>query len=236
MRGSGLGHRRYHSESGASLVEFTLVFPLLVLVCLGTIDAALLMIDYSAGTAATYKGARMAVVTDPVSSAAQFTLSSYSTKPAMSGASCADTIGNASGTAICPTVNVTCTGDNTAAGGSCTSGTFNKAAFDKIFNTIQNFYVGRLLDRRQVQVTYASTNLGFVGQQSFDGTKGEVPLNVTVQLRCMTHPLYFLNGFLSWTYPGLAGGCTGITTGAGTGLTMPPFATTLPSDDLSTKL
>lgn len=236
MRESGLAHRRRQSESGASLVEFTLVFPLLILVCLGAIDAALLMMDYGSGTAATYRGARTAVVIDPVSSAAQFALTGYTTMPALSGASCADGNGDASTTAACPTVDVTCTGDNTVAGGTCTSGTFNKTSFDSIFNAIQALYVGRKLDRRQVSVSYVSTNLGFVGQQSFDGLKGEVPLNVTVKLRCMTHELYFVAGLLGWAMPSLDASCAGVTTGAAKGLIMPPFTTTLPSEDLKTNL
>ena len=216
-------------------MEFAIVFPLLVLVILGTVEAALLMVDYTAGTAATTKGARIAVVIDPVATAAQFAFSSYTTMPGQSGSYCADSSGGASTASSCPAINITCTGDTSAAGGTCTANSgFNKTSFDAIFNAIQTLYIGRKLDRRQVQVSYSTTNLGFVGQQSFDGSNGELPMNVTVQLRCMTHQLFFIAGLVRWTFANLAAGCSGITLGASKGIVMPPFSTTLPSEDLKT--
>lgn len=219
-------------ERGTSFVEFTVVFPLTILVILGTVDASLLVFDWSSATKATYAGARTAIVSDPVASAARFTLASYTTQSTYSGRYCYNAAnGNADGTAACPTVNVTCKGDNTGTGGSCTSGDFNKAAFDAIFNQVQAAYGFRSLDRRQVQVTYATTNLGFVGQQSFDGSSGELPMNVTVELRCITHQFFFVNALMRWTFSSLPAGCAGVP--APDGVIMPPFTTTLPSEDLT---
>lgn len=227
----------HRDQRGTSLIEFTVVFPLTVLVILGTVDASLLMFDWSSATKATYAGARTATITDPVANGARFTLP-YSTQATYSGRYCFDaTTGQADATASCPTFSFVCTGDYTGSGGSCsgsTTSTFNKAAFDAIFNSVQAAYPFRALDRRQVRVSYATTNLGFVGQQSFNGGQGELPMNVSVELRCMTHEFYFVGGLLDWVFGSLPASCSGITTGAENGLIMPPFYTTLPSEDLAT--
>jgi Flp pilus assembly protein TadG len=225
-------------ESGTSLIEFTVVFPLTVLVILGTVDAALLMFDWSSATKATYAGARTAVLTDPVAKATHFNLSSYTTQSTYSGRYCFDASnGNADATAACPTFSFSCTGDTTSGGGSCTGSTnsaFDKAAFDTIFAAVQQAYPYRTLDRGQVKVSYATTNLGFVGQQSFNGGTGELPMNVSVELRCITHEFFFVAPFVRWAFPNLPQTCRGITTGTEDGMIMPPFYTTLPSEDLAT--
>jgi Flp pilus assembly protein TadG len=225
-------------ESGTSLVEFTVVFPLTVLVILGSVDAALLMFDWSSATKATYVGARTAALTDPVAKATHFNLSSYTAQSTYSGRYCFDASnGNADPKAACPTFSFSCTGDTTAGGGSCTGSSasaFDKAAFKTIFDSVQQAYPYRKLDPRQVKVSYATTNLGFVGQQSFTGAYGELPMNVSVELRCITHQFFFVTPFLQWAFPSLPQACNGITTGTEDGITMPPFYTTLPSEDLAT--
>ncbi len=235
MKRDGSVDKLLKDDRGTSLVEFTVVFPLTVLVILGTVDATLLMFDWSSATKATYAGAREAIVSDPVAGAARFNVSSYTTQSTYSGRYCFDpSNGSADPIAKCPAVDVTCTGNNTGAGGTCATGSFNKPAFDRIFQAVQNNYPYRQLDRRQVQVSYATTNLGFVGQESFSGGSGELPMNVSVELRCITHEFFFVGPLLDWALSSLPVACAGITTGTEPGIIMPPFYTTLPSEDLST--
>lgn len=226
-------NRLLRDEAGTSFIEFTVIFPLTVLVVLGTVDASLLMFDWSSATKATYAGARTATVTDPVAGDAHFSLTSYTSQASYSGKYCFQQgNGKPDTTAACPTVNVTCTGDTTKAGGSCSSGSFDAKAFKAIFDSVQNAYPYRKLDPRQVRVSYVTSSLGFVGQQSFDGTMGELPMNVSVELRCLTHQFYFVSGLVDWTFGTLPKDCSGIALGTDPGLVMPPFYTTLPSEDL----
>ncbi len=55
-------HTRWCDESGAELIEFALVFPLLLLVFLGIIDFGLLFRRYEVVTNAAREGARVAVL------------------------------------------------------------------------------------------------------------------------------------------------------------------------------
>lgn len=238
-----MASRKGNDERGAALLEFAVVFPLAVLVILGTVEASLLMLDWAGGTKATYLGARVAVVNDPVANSVRFPMSSYTYLTTKSGAYCVNVNGTTATDAGCPTVSITCTGNaDINSDGTCTSGTFNKTAFKKIFDAVQRAYIGRKLDPRQVQVTYETTDLGFVGQQRYyaetvsniSRTDGELPTNVTVSLRCMQHQFYFVGGLLGWAFPAQSGSCAGITTGGTKGFVMPSFYTTLPSEDLST--
>lgn len=54
--------RRIGSERGAELIEFALIFPLLLLVLLGIVDFGFLFQRYEVLTNATREGARMAVL------------------------------------------------------------------------------------------------------------------------------------------------------------------------------
>jgi Flp pilus assembly protein TadG len=54
--------RRFRSERGAELVEFALVFPLLLLVTLGIIDFGLLFQRYEVLTNAAREGARVSIL------------------------------------------------------------------------------------------------------------------------------------------------------------------------------
>lgn len=211
-----------------------MVFPLVIVVILGLVDASLVMFDYASATKATYAGARFAVTNDPVASTARFDLSSYSAQSSYSGRYCFSSAdGTADSTASCPSVNVTCTGGTTS--GSCTgNAVFNDTVFTKIFKTVQDNYPYRTLDRQQLQISYVTTNLGYVGQQNFAGDAGELPMNVTLQLRCLTHRFFFVGPLVKMVFPSLPSSCAGITTGTDAGVIMPPFSTTLPSEDLTT--
>lgn len=232
MKRNGSANRLHTEDGGGVLIEFTVVFPVLLLVVLGVVEVSLLMLDWSAGTRATYRGARVAIVNDPVAVGAQFAKSQYTTMTTKAGNYCMTDLGATNTASACPVVNITCTGAASNSG-SCTSGTFNNTSFNKIFSAVQSQYPGRTLDRAQLQVTYATNGTGFVGRESFNGSYGELPMNVTVSLRCMRHQFYFIGGLLRWTFPASTG-CNDVTLGPRTGLLMPNFYTTLPSESLYT--
>ena len=54
--------RRFRADSGAELVEFALVFPLLLLVVLGIVDFGFLFQEYEVVTNAAREGARIAIL------------------------------------------------------------------------------------------------------------------------------------------------------------------------------
>src|SRR5438067_4505488 len=65
MEGSQVGRKR--NERGASLVEFALLLPVLVLILFGIIDFGNLYNNYQAVRQGARDGMRQAIVTDPTS-------------------------------------------------------------------------------------------------------------------------------------------------------------------------
>src|SRR5205809_1933789 len=51
---------------GSSMVEFTLVFPLFLIVALGTVDVGFMLSDWDQANKAAYIGAHRGIVSDPV--------------------------------------------------------------------------------------------------------------------------------------------------------------------------
>jgi Flp pilus assembly protein TadG len=216
-----LASRLWRDIRGAVLLEFTVVFPVLMVIVLGSVDAAYLGFDWATATKTTYLGARFAAANDPV--AGGITNDVSGNKNGQSCFSHAD--GTVNATANCPTISTVCTA--TAGGGSCTNNfAFQNGAFNRILQRMQRLYPS--LDRRQIQISYQTTGLGYVGRPHGP------PMNVTVSLRCMTHPMYFLPALASWAFPALPANCQGVPTQAG--LVMPTFSTTLPTEDLETFL
>src|SRR5262249_17780084 len=104
-------------SSGASLVEFTLVFPLVMLATLGTVDVVYMLWEWGEANKAAYVGARRAVVSDPVANGV--TNLTYNAAGTQLGQPCfVPGTGAANTTSDCPTVNTVCT--PAATNGSCT--------------------------------------------------------------------------------------------------------------------
>jgi TadE-like protein len=222
-------NRFLKDSSGTSLLEFTLVFPVVMLAALGTFDVAYMLSEWQAANKAAFAGARRAVVLDPV--ATGVTDLTYSSAATQTGRACFDpTTGGADPTSDCPTVDTVCT--PAATGGSCTNGyTWNDTAFTNptaplgsplrgIFDKMRDVFPR--LQRQNVQISYQTNGLGFVGRP--DG----LPMNVTVSIRCMTHQFYFLGPLMNWAFAAPAG-CPA---GTPVGVSIPSFATTLPSEDM----
>ena len=202
-------------SDGGALLEFTLVFPVLIAVALGTVDFAYLLFDYSMANKAAFQGARQAVVINPV--ATGITSPSYTAaQMGFLGESCFDpATGNASSDDNCPTISTTCTAGSSS--GTCTGGyAWNETAFTNpsATNAWQKGVFERMrevfprLQRQNVQIVYQTNGLGFTGRPS------GLPMNVTVSILGMTHQFYFIGALARITSL----------------RTMPTFATTLTSE------
>jgi hypothetical protein len=148
-----------HDGSASSAAEFALVLPLLLIFLLGTIDAGRWIWTYNRAEKAAQMGARMAVVTDPISPGVS---ASYL---GVGGLTQGDIIpASAFGKITCTgsgsgaTLKVTCT---------CTTapcppiGTENSTAFQSILTRMQAFIPE--LSASNLAVEYSSSGLGYAG-------------------------------------------------------------------------
>jgi len=209
-------------------VEFTVVFPIILLICFGAVDFTLLTIKWVSLNKATYAGARLVAVQDPVA----IGINSI-TEGGAAGDSCFDSYGNDSRKC---TINAgaTCTGD--ASGGRCCPVgsnpsscaaiyAWNETTFQAVLDEMNKFMLTDSIDRRQLQITYRPTYYGFAHRPVGS------PMNITVSVRCATYPFYLLYPLLGWAMPSRPSSCADV---PGVGASLPEFPTTLPSEDLST--
>lgn len=211
----------WRDREGATFLEFTLVFPLLMLTALCTVDFAMIMIDWAQANKATQRGARFAVVSPPVAGG----IDTFEWAEDL-GAWCVDPdTGDATG--LCPTIEtVDCEFDATAGDIECTEDgapseyVFDDAAFTPILEHMRAASPFLDLQRENVRISYRPTGLGFVGRP------GGLPLEVTVGLRCMNHEVYFLVALAGWAFTPRAD-CPG-----DSGVPLPSFATTLTTESL----
>ena len=212
--------------AGSTLVEFTVVFPVFMLVAFGTVDVTYMLYDWALANKAAYAGAHRAIVSDPVATG----ITNLTYDPTTLGALCfCKATGAAPVTAscspsqvivTCPSVQTVCT--PTAGGGSCTNGyAFNGTALTNgngtgILDRMQTIFPR--LQRQNVTISYATNNLGFSGRP--DG----LPMNVTVSITGMTHQFFFLGPLMSFFGGAFAANPP-----------IPTFATTLTSEDMVTQ-
>jgi TadE-like protein len=201
--------RLFRDLRGSSLVEFTLIFPMLLLVALGTVDICFMFYDWTLANSAAYRGARAAIVSAPVASG----ITDPTYDGLLLGQPCFDS-GTGSSNGNCPSMSSTCTA------GSCTGGfAWNESAFSAIFSKMQAAFPR--LTRANVEIEYQTIPLGFVGRP--DG----LPLNITIRIKCATHQLYFLPALANWVFspaPGCAEG----------GMPILQFPTSMTSEDMVT--
>jgi hypothetical protein len=205
---------------GGPLVEFTLIFPILISVALGTVDFAYYWAEASFANKAAFLGARAATISSPIATG----ITDPSWNPALLGQWCFDpTTGDSNGN--CPTVNTKCTPGTS--GGSCTGGeTFDDTAFTAILTPMSGIFPK--LQRRNVKISYSTNNLGFVGRPNGS------PMNITVQIRCMTHQFFFINGLMRWVFTAPTVDQDGVScpSGVTAGPTISASATSLSSECL----
>ncbi len=195
-----------NGESGAALLEFTVVVMVFLLVLFGTVEFSYLFYQWNAATKAVQFGARLAAVSPPVSS-------DLSALTGMEG-------GTLPGGAMEP-FNRACVG----ATGVCSGGTYSATAMQTLVygrgNTVcvnppqSQLTIGMCnlfwrITPQNVTVSYNYTGLGYAGRPG-----GPVP-TITVELSGLTFQYIFLNGLV----PGLSS------------KSLPGFRTTMTGEDL----
>jgi Flp pilus assembly pilin Flp len=172
--------RRFRrDESGATLVEHTLVFLLLMLLTFGLIEFGVVLYQYNTAEMATAVGARFIATRGPVVTGIA-DCGVATTAPA--GTLCSDVAGSDSWT-------VTCNAD--APSGGCQS-----APLDALVTEMQRYAPN--VEAQNVQVVLRGAGFGFVGRNS------PVPM-VTVRLTGMQYDFIALDdllGFGTLTMPG----------------------------------
>lgn len=167
------------SESGSTALEYSLVFGVMLLVTLGTIEVGLMMWQWNSAEKATQAGVRYAAVNDVVAPSLRTVGDSPTT--GNYGDWCRDPITHATNP-DCSFATVTCTS------GGCSGGYgYDSAAFTALVNRMRDMFP--LIQAANVQVTYAFSGLGFIGRP------GGQPMMITVSLRNMSYAPFILNVF-----------------------------------------
>jgi Flp pilus assembly protein TadG len=208
----------WHDRTGSVIVEYTIVFPLFILVILGTVDLAYMLFEWGMANKAAYVGARTAVVSFPV--APNITSPNYTATQLQNiGDLCFDpTSGSQNGN--CPSTGlITCTST------ACTPNTygFSSDNFTAIFNRMQAVFTR--LQPTNVTILYQTIDTDTSGFSSagFVGRPGGLPMEVTVSITGMTHQFFFVPGLLSF----FGGGITATPA-------IPTYSTTMQSEDMFT--
>jgi hypothetical protein len=190
------------------------------LVAFGTVDVSYMLFEWGEANKAAYMGTRFAVVSDPVASGITNLTYNITAGGNQLGSLCFNpSTGADNGNCTTVMVDTVCT--PAASNGTCTGWTWNETAFTAILTRMQTVFPR--LTRRNIQVSYKSVGLGFVGRPN------GLPMDVTVSIQCMTHRFYFLGALMRWIFT-VPRGCP---SGTVAGIRIPSFATTLPSEDMA---
>ncbi|MGH6907147.1 MAG: TadE/TadG family type IV pilus assembly protein [Aestuariivirga sp.] len=203
----------WSDESGAALLEFTAAVFTFLIVLFGVVEFAYVFFQWNAATKAVQLGARLAAVSNPVSS----------DLTTLSG------VGGSVPGGLMPYFNRVCTSDSdTGATGTCTGGGTYNAASATAMRTIvfgrgktacaaptsaRDIGMCNIFDRitpRNVIIRYENTGLGYAGRPG-----GPVP-TITVSLTGLTY------NFI------LIGDLAGLNS-----MQLPSFATTVTGEDLN---
>lgn len=189
--------------SGASAAEFALVLPVLILLIFGVIDGGRWLWTYNRIEKATQMGARFAAVSDYTSSSVA--TSYVNTTCGGSTLQQGDLI-----PASCFT-NVSCIKPATTV--TCSSGTADATAFDKIVARMQLF--AQEITPASVKVEYLQSGLGFAGTPNAPDVSPVVRISVDDPTTSVLtfHPISFL-------------------TFKQTGISMPKISASLTAEDL----
>jgi Flp pilus assembly protein TadG len=158
-----LGDRR--ASTGA---EFALILPLLIILLFGIIDGGRFAWEYNRAEKATQVGARMAVVTDVIST--DLKDNDYI---GVGGLTVGQTIpASALGTVVCGSGGCTCTGSCAGIGNGA-----NSLAFTSLVNRMKQIKPD--IEEANVEVVYRGSGLGYAG----DPTGMAMSPLVTVRLK-----------------------------------------------------
>lgn len=182
-----VGARFARDETGATMIEATLVITLLLTLVLGFVDFGHAFYQWNAANKAVQAGARLAAVSSPVAVASILSAATTNDltligQPMASGS-----------------FSFTCTST------SCTSGSaFDAAAFNRIATRMEQFFPG--IDRTGIRITYAATGLGYWSRPG-----GAVP-TIRVSIENQPFEFFFLGGLLGFaniTMPNMLSTITG---------------------------
>ena len=171
----------------ASAAEFAMVLPLLILLLFGIIDVGRFFYELNENEKATQMGARMAVVTNPVSTG--LVQASFIAGTVKSGDLVPST---ALGTVTCTNISCTCAG--TCPGGFSTA--LNAAAFTNIVTRMQR--MNPLIQPANVEILYSGSGFGYAGPADTDM---DIEPLVTVRLKNMQFSPIALLNFAGWNLP-----------------------------------
>jgi hypothetical protein len=198
----------FRSERAAAAAEFALVLPIAILLMFGMIDVGRLMYILNRAEKATQIGARMAVVTNPVS--VGLVNEDYVDADTSAGELIpADRLGRFVCTStVCVCETGECPADTSVDG----------LAFNNIANRMDDFLDG--LTPANVRVAYSGSGFGYAGDPP--GSKGggsgaveamEITPLVSVSLTGLRFRSFFLLGLVNFE--------------------LPPFSSSLPAEDSS---
>lgn len=212
-------------QDGAVLIEFSIIFPLLLALTIGIVDSGLVMFTIAEANRATQVGARCAVVKPPVAEGLGGKI--LPLDGAVAGTPCFNPeYGTTTNKCYVPP-KYTCFMTSSGAG-TCTSNegsrVFDDEAFDDIFAAMKQQFGLKGLDKRQVVIEYTPLSLGYVG-------RAETSMNVTVSMRCLKQQLIILDALYGWVSADSPADCDEIA-GAG-GILLGSFSTTLLGEDFS---
>ena len=208
--------RFWRDEVGGPLVEAAVLIPVVFLFLFGSVDFLYAFYQYTVASKAVEVGARLAIVSDPVASGLATIPTNALSGTVLLGDPMPDfeVTCNDGGSAACTCTRGTCTGM-----GSYSATAMNTIVFGRgssACNDATSYYNAGMCDvfwrvtAAKVKVVYSQTGLGYAGRAA-----GPVP-TITVSLQGLTFHYLFLNGLL-----GVAD------------FTMPPFATTMTGEGLS---
>lgn len=197
-------------QSGAAMIEMTIVAMLLLTLVLGFVDFGYAFYQWNAATKAVQVGVRLAAVSTPVPTG--LIAESNTSNTALVGVampanqfsySCT---ADAAGTASCSRCNIV---------GDCASAAADQAAFDLIFDGdagrsgMVDFFPA--LEKNNVRIEYVATGLGYWTRPG-----GPVP-TIRVSIQNHTFQFFFLSGLMSFAP-----------------ITMPDMLSTITGEDLCT--
>lgn len=174
--------RLWRDRSGSTTIEYALVFTLVILLTLGTIEVALILWQWNSAEKATQAGVRYAAVHDLLAPGLRL-VGAEPTGSGNYGDWCRDRATNAAN-ADCWFTPVTCDSRGCSGGYG-----YDGAAFTALVNRMRQMFP--LIEPTNVEVVYDFSGLGFIGRP------GGQPMMVTVRLKNMSYRTFILDAFTS---------------------------------------
>ncbi|WP_245438140.1 TadE/TadG family type IV pilus assembly protein [Mesorhizobium sp. WSM4312] len=192
-------------QSGATMVETTIVMPLLLILLLGFVDFGYAFYQWNAANKAVQMGARLAQISTPVASGLTLEAKTPSDATLVGTAVPANTYNYICTATTAGVVSCVC-----GTGSTCQSLTASQASFDFIYTGsvgragMQKFLPN--LKKSEVRIQYQASGLGY-----WTRPNGPVP---TITVSIVGHPFqfFFLGGLLGFgniTMPSMLSTVTG---------------------------